>query len=33
MNSGSETEGHREIIQGFQNLRKDGETDRQIENV
>jgi len=28
MNCGSKTEGHREIIKGFQNLRKDGQTDR-----
>jgi hypothetical protein len=28
MNSGSKTEGHRELIQGFQNFSKHGPTDR-----
>ena len=27
----SKTEGHRQLIQGFQNLRKDGQTERQSE--
>jgi hypothetical protein len=27
----SMSEGHRELIQGFQNLRKDGQTDRQTD--